>query len=165
MGDTKAPRTKRSPAPRWPYLIALAAVLLDQWTKNWILTHYDLHESRELIPGIFAFTRTYNTGAAFSLFSGYPEVLTIFSVMVFCMMVIYRDKIFVRLPIEQVAFGCITGGVIGNVTDRIQHGHVVDFLHWYGGFDWPVFNVADSFICIGAFLYFISQFLHPETKP
>lgn len=164
MVDTKAPRTKRSPAPRWPYLIALVAVILDQWTKNWILTHYDLYESRELIPGIFAFTRTYNTGAAFSLFSAYPEVLTIFSVIVFCMMVIFRDKLFVRLPIEQIAFGCITGGVIGNVTDRIQHGHVVDFLHWYGGFDWPVFNVADSFICIGAFLYFISQFLHPENK-
>lgn len=154
---------RKSPAPRWPYLITLIAVGLDQWTKNWVLAHFELYETREILPGFFAFTRTFNTGAAFSLFSGYPEVLTIFSVIVFGMMVLFRNKLFLHKPIEQLAYGCITGGIIGNVTDRIQHGHVVDFLHWYGGFDWPVFNVADSFICIGALLYFVSQFIHPET--
>lgn len=158
----EAQKNAAGPAPRWPYLIALVAVILDQWSKNRILATFELYESRELIPGFFAFTRTYNTGAAFSLFSDFPLAITLFSVVIFGLMVVFRDKLFSRRPLEQVAFGCIAGGVIGNVTDRVQHGHVIDFLHWYGGFDWPVFNIADSFICIGALAYFLSQFIHPS---
>ncbi len=153
-----SPKPIEGPAPRWPYALALFAAVLDQWSKRWVIANFELYETRPLIANVFSFTRTYNTGAAFSLFKDYPLPLTIFSVVVFCLMVIFRDHLFARTRLEQAAFGCIAGGVIGNVTDRVRYGHVIDFLHWHGGFEWPIFNVADSFICIGVGLYFISQF-------
>lgn len=146
------------PPPRWPLLISLVAVVLDQWSKRWFVAHYDLYESRPVIEGIFSFTRTENTGAAFSLFKDHPLPLTIFSAVVFCLMMVFRDHLFARTRLEQTAFGLIAGGVIGNVMDRMKYGHVVDFLHWHGGFEWPIFNIADSVICIGVGLYFLSQF-------
>jgi signal peptidase II len=157
-------QTEQSPAPRWPYLIALVAAALDQWSKKWFIENYELYESREIIPDIFSFTRTFNTGAAFSLFKDYPTVLTVFAVVVFCLMIVFRDHLFERTPLEQTAFGLIAGGVIGNVTDRMQHGHVIDFLHWHGGFEWPIFNLADSYICVGVGLYFVSQFVRRPKK-
>ena len=148
-----------STGPRWPFAISLVAVLLDQWTKNWFLNHYELYESRVIIPGFFNFTRTFNTGAAFSLFKGHPEILTGISVVVFALMVIFRNKLFAHTRIEQIAFGLVTGGIIGNLTDRMQHGHVIDFIHWYvGDYSWPIFNIADSCICIGVGLYIFSGF-------
>lgn len=154
--------------PKWPYAISLAAVLADQLTKNWFLKHYELYESRVVIPGFFNFTRTYNTGAAFSLFQGHPEVLTLVSVVVFALMVIFRQKLFAETVLEQAAFGLVAGGIIGNLTDRMQHGHVIDFIHWYvGEYSWPIFNIADSCICVGVGLYMISGFRKqpPATEP
>ncbi|WFB35573.1 signal peptidase II [Kiritimatiellota bacterium B12222] len=149
-----------SPPPRWPLAIAFVAAVADQLSKKWVLNNFDLYETKEVIPGVFDFTRTYNTGAAFSLFKEHPMPLTIFSMLVFCMMILFRDKLFARTKLEQTAFGLISGGVIGNITDRMQHQHVIDFLNWYWGYDWPIFNLADSFICIGVGLYFISQFVN-----
>ncbi|MGA0334017.1 MAG: signal peptidase II [Kiritimatiellia bacterium] len=148
----------RSPLPRWPYAVALTAAVLDQITKKMVLERFELGESLELVPGVFYFTRTFNTGAAFSLFKDHPLPLTLFAMTVFCLMVVFRDHFFARTPLEQTAFGLIAGGVIGNITDRIKYGHVVDFLNWVWGYDWPIFNLADSFICIGVGLYFLSQF-------
>ncbi|MDF3128616.1 signal peptidase II [Kiritimatiellaeota bacterium B1221] len=144
--------------PRWPYLIALAAFVADQWSKKWVLATFENEgDVMELVPGVFNFLRTSNKGAAFSLFNEHPEVLTVLAMAVFCLMVIFRDKLFLRTRLEQWAFGLIAGGVIGNITDRLQYGHVIDFLNWYWGYDWPIFNLADSFICIGVGLYFLSQ--------
>jgi len=152
----EAPATS---APRWPFAIALVAVIADQLTKRWFLNEYALYESREVIPGFFNFTRTFNTGAAFSLFKDHPEVLTLVSVTVFALMVIFRVKLFENNKVEQVAFGLIAGGIVGNLTDRVQYGHVIDFIHWYvGDYSWPIFNIADSCICVGVGLYMISGF-------
>lgn len=151
--------------PRWPFLISLVAVLADQLSKNWFLEHYELYESREVIPGFFNFTRTFNTGAAFSLFQDHPEILTLISVSVFALMIIFRGKLFANSRIEQTAFGLLAGGILGNLTDRMQHGHVIDFIHWYvGELSWPIFNLADSFICIGVGLYMISGFRKPTPS-
>jgi signal peptidase II len=152
------------PPPRWPLLILLVAAVLDQWSKRWFVANYELSESRPVIEGIFSFTRTENTGAAFSLLKDHPLPLTIFSVVVFCLMLVFRDHLFARTRLEQTAFGLIAGGVIGNVTDRMKYRHVVDFLHWHGGFEWPIFNIADSVICIGVGLYFVSQFKSSPGK-
>lgn len=151
---------RRAPPPRWPFLISLLALILDQWTKRWFVDHYTLYESRPVIEDVFSFTRTYNTGAAFSLFQDHPEWLTLFSIVVFGLMVVFRDHIFTRHPLEQTAFGLIAGGVVGNLIDRMRYGHVVDFLHWHGGFEWPIFNLADSFICTGVGLYLLAGFLN-----
>ena len=149
--------------PRWPFLISLVSVLLDQWTKNWFLDNYELHESRVVIPGFFNFTRTYNTGAAFSLFKDHPEVLTGVSIIVFGLMIVFRHKLFSPRTVEQVSFGLVAGGIIGNLLDRMQYGHVVDFIHWYvGEYSWPIFNIADSCIVVGVGMYVIADFLKPK---
>jgi signal peptidase II len=152
--------------PRWPFLISLIAVILDQWTKNWFLEHYDLYESRVVIPGFFNFTRTYNTGAAFSMFAEHPEALTALSIIVFGLMIVFRHKLFAPVRIEQISFGLVAGGIIGNLMDRMQYGHVVDFIHWYiGEYSWPIFNIADSCIVVGVGLYMISGFKKPSPDP
>lgn len=154
----------RGPAPRWPYAVATVVFVADQLSKRWIISNFKENETLELIPGVFNFHRTYNTGAAFSLFKEHPTALTLLAMVVFCLMVVFRDHLFTRARLDQWAFGCIAGGVIGNITDRLQYGHVIDFLNWYWGYDWPIFNIADSFICIGVGLYFLSQFRSPSPK-
>jgi len=151
--------------PRWPYAIALAGLILDQWTKHFFLSEYEMGETRTVIPGFFNFHLTTNTGAAFSLFRDHPQWLTLFSIVVFGLMVVFRDHLFTRRGIEQTAFGLIAGGVIGNLMDRMRHGHVIDFIHWHvGEYDWPVFNIADSCICIGVGLYMLSA-VRPQAEP
>ncbi len=147
-----------SPAPRWPWAIAAVGLVADQLSKNWFVTHFALPESRPVIPGFFHFTYVHNTGAAFSLFQGHPGPLLLFSIVVFGLMVVFRDKLFSRHPLEQSAFGFITAGILGNLVDRTKYGYVVDFIDWFiGDHHWPVFNLADSFICIGVGLYFIAS--------
>jgi len=145
--------------PRWPYGITLAAVVLDQWTKRWFLANYEMGDSTVVVPGFFNFTLTTNTGAAFSLFQNQPLALTLVSITVFCLMLVFRHKLFANTALEQTAFGLVAGGVVGNLLDRMRYGEVIDFIHWYvGEYSWPVFNIADSAICIGVGLYLLSGF-------
>ncbi len=156
-----------SPAPRWPWLLSSAALLADQFSKNWFLDNFALEESRVVLPGFFHFTLTHNTGAAFSLFRGHPGPLLLFSLLVFGLMVAYRDRLFSRHPLEQTAFGFLCGGILGNLVDRTKYGYVIDFIHWFvGEYHWPVFNLADSFICVGVALYLLSSLRHkPQPAP
>jgi signal peptidase II len=148
------------PPPRWPYLVGALGLILDQVTKRWFVENYALHESREVIPGFFNFTLARNTGAAFSLFDQHPAALLAVSTVIFALMVIFRDRLFSRKPMEQWAYGLIVGGVIGNLIDRTKHGYVVDFIHWFiGDLHWPIFNLADTWICTGVGLYVLSQVL------
>lgn len=152
--------------PRWPYLIASVGLVLDQITKRWFVENYALYESREVIPGFFNFTLARNTGAAFSLFDQNPGALLLVSMVIFGLMVVFRDRLFSRKPLEQVAYGLIVGGVLGNLIDRTKDGYVVDFIDWYiGEHHWPIFNLADTWICTGVGLYLLAQFLeHRRSK-
>jgi signal peptidase II len=147
-----------TPPPRWPYAVAALGLVLDQVTKRWFVEHYALFESREVIPGFFNFTLARNTGAAFSLFDQHPGILLGVSVVIFALMVVFRDRLFSRSVLEQSAYGLIVGGVLGNLIDRTKHGYVVDFIDWYvGSAHWPIFNLADTWICTGVGLYLLSQ--------
>ncbi len=154
------------PTPRWPYLAAAACLVLDQITKRWFVENYALHESREVIPGFFNFTLARNTGAAFSLFDQHPAALLMVSMLIFGLMVVFRDKLFTRHPLEQWGYGLIVGGVLGNLIDRTKDGYVVDFIDWHiGEHHWPIFNLADTWICTGVGLYLLSQVLeHRRAK-
>lgn len=162
----KSGREPSSAAPRWPFLVALVAAGLDQWSKRWAIERLtDPFDTIQVIPGFFHLHYVENTGAAFSLFENHPLPLTLFSVAVFCLMVVFRDKLFQRTRLEQWAFGLIMGGVIGNVTDRMRLQFVVDFIHWHWAdrnWHWPIFNFADSFICIGVGLYMLSGLRRPK---
>ncbi len=130
-------------------------VLVDQVTKQIILSVFALNESLEVIPGFFALTHVHNTGGAFGLFAGKASsIRTAFFLAVSCLSLgvifylyttIARGKLWVA-----AAFSLIFAGALGNLIDRIRFGEVVDFLDFYTGTThWPAFNVADSAICVG----------------
>lgn len=133
--------------------VAVLVLALDQITKAWAEATLVEGRPRPLIDGWFHLSLTHNSGAAFSLGTGYTAVLTLVAlgVIVVCVRVARRLK----STWWALALGLLLGGALGNVTDRIFRppapfqGHVVDFLQLP---HWPIFNVADSAITVAAVL-------------
>jgi signal peptidase II len=154
---------------RWlvPLIIGVLVLICDQVTKNWILQ--TLGPSPCAVNGCPAIPivddwiniiYSRNTGVAFGLFQHMSPVLTIVSLLI-SLGAIYVYTVY--LPNQawsvQVSIGLIVGGAIGNIVDRLRLGYVVDFIQvgW-----WPVFNVADSAISVGATILAIYLMLIPE---
>ncbi len=144
--------------------VMLAVILLDQLTKWWVVHTMALNESISLIDGVFRFTYILNEGAAFGMLADNRWIFLIFSTLAIgaigVCMVLFSGKL-------SWAYGCcfsmIVGGGVGNMIDRIFNGEqlgkgaVIDFLDFCAFpqvWSW-IFNVADSFVCIGAVLFFI----------
>lgn len=145
---------------RWPYLVAALFLTLDQITKHLVVAKLSPVDVIEVIPHLFNLRHVHNEGAAFSLFSGYPELLGLFSIVVFGLIVVFRQHLFPNSPANNWAFGLLLGGILGNLIDRMRYGYVIDFLDFYAGtpkWTWPTFNVADSCICVAVGLYMLMQ--------
>lgn len=142
------------------FLLALLIVLLDRWTKRLVAARIAMYRQIPIIPRFFQLTHTENTGAAFSLFADSPShwktVLLIgFSLVAMVIVSVLLWKTRAR-TITGVALAFILGGAVGNLWDRVASGRVVDFLLFYvKGYQWPVFNLADSAIVVGAILLVI----------
>lgn len=140
------------------FLLALVVVLLDRWTKHLIAVRLALYAQIPVIPGFFRITHTENPGAAFSLFADSPshlKTLALISFSVIAMIVVsvllWRQAH--TITVTGVALSLILGGAVGNLWDRVVSGRVVDFLLFYiKQYQWPVFNLADSAIVVGASL-------------
>ncbi|MTJ52710.1 lipoprotein signal peptidase [Anabaena sp. UHCC 0253] len=130
------------------WIVALIAFLFDQMTKYWVVQTFALGQTLPLLPGIFHFTYVTNTGAAFSLLSGKVEWLRWLSLGV--SLVLMTIAWFGPLLNfwDQLGYGLILGGAIGNGIDRFALGYVIDFLD-FRLINFAVFNMADSFISIG----------------
>ena len=151
-------------------IIALIVVLLDRWTKYLASTRIALYAHIQIIPGFFRLTHTENTGAAFSLFADSPShwktaILIGFSVvaMIIVSVLLWKQQ---ALNTTSIALSLILGGAAGNLWDRVLHGRVVDFLLFYiKQYQWPVFNLADSSIVVGASLLVIEiLFTHSKSN-
>ncbi len=146
-------------AVAWLLIVTLA--LADQLTKILTLRFIPYQESIPVIPGFFNLTHLHNTGAAFSMLHDNNLFFILLSSAVFIALIVLRRH-FTGL-LMQWGWILLLSGIIGNVTDRIRLGHVVDFLDFqFGGYHWPAFNVADSCICIAAGLFVISGFVTPK---
>ena len=140
-------------------LVAALVLVVDQWTKSWALS--SLGEPRTLIEGILFFRLTYNSGGAFGLLQGYPEVFLVATVAATIAILFW-----VRGLEEKswaIPLGLVLGGGLGNVADRVFRdtgGRVVDFieLKW-----WPVFNVADMCIVTGVGVVLLLGFRSDRT--
>jgi signal peptidase II len=151
------------------FILALLVVLLDRWTKRMVAAHIAMYTHIQVIPGFFRITHTENTGAAFSLFADSPShwktVLLIgFSLiaMVIVSVLLWRQAR--ALTITGIALSLILGGAVGNLWDRVASGRVVDFLLFYvRSYQWPVFNLADSAIVVGASLLVIEILFHKAS--
>ena len=159
------------------FTIALILFGLDQLTKIWILkslpfNSYFRPDSVEVIPDFFYIVHIGNEGAAWGMFAGYSWLLAGFALLAIFAIYKFRHSLELHRTAMQYAFGLLIGGVLGNLVDRIAHGHVIDFLDFHLPFSipkiliegrWPAFNVADCGIVIGVFTYIILSFF-PSTQ-
>ena len=149
-----------SPKTRVFVAASLVSVLLDQATKLTVDANLSFSDRITVIENFFYITHARNPGAAFGLFGDAPVVirLTMFigiTLIALGMVVSFYRKLAPGDRFSALSLGLILGGAIGNLIDRIFRGEVVDFLHFrlWGGYQWPDFNLADSFIVVGvAFL-------------
>ncbi len=153
------------------FSIALVVVLLDRWTKHLAATRIALYSHIQVIPGFFRLTHTENTGAAFSLFADSPAhwktaMLIGFSLVAMVIVTILLWRQSHALTVTAIALSLILGGATGNLWDRVARGRVVDFLLVYvKQYQWPVFNLADSAIVIGASLLVLEiLFVRPKNS-
>ncbi len=143
-----------------PLFIALSLAFSDQVTKYLIQRNFALHDYITIVPGVFDLRYIQNTGAAWGMFAGGHLWLALLSVVMLLLMVIFRKSFLSGSLIDRICLGCIAGGIVGNLIDRIRLQYVVDFLDfYYKTHHFPAFNIADSAICVGVGLYAVSQFM------
>jgi signal peptidase II len=130
------------------WLAAFIAFFIDQLTKYWVVKTFKLGETFPLLQDIFHFTYVTNTGAAFSILSGKVEWLRWLSLGVSLVLICLALFGSVLNFWDQLGYGLILGGAMGNGIDRFILGYVVDFLD-FRLINFAVFNMADSFISIG----------------
>jgi len=139
-------------------MIAVAAVVaLDQASKALALRALDPGRPVELIDGFLRLTLTSNDGGAFGLFQGFGAMIAVLSAVISAGII----GLLLWGPVHQrpLTLGLIgiAGGALGNLTDRLTHGAVIDFLEFrWQNFSWPVFNLADTAIVIGTGLVLLA---------
>ena len=142
------------------FLITVFVIVFDRLTKAFVLRNMSEGQSVKILQNIFHITLVFNTGTAFGLLKGGSLLFVPVSFLVISLIIIYIFKKRVTDVIISSALGLVLGGAIGNLFDRIEFGHVIDFLDFR---IWPVFNIADSCITVGAFLLILKIILS-ETK-
>ena len=147
-------------------LFVILLVILDQASKIYLtLVNKTSPIDLEVIRGFFRITYTCNDGAAFSILKGKRVFFIIMTIIVVFLIVYYllKNKVY---WVEKYSLLLIISGAVGNLIDRIMYGYVIDFLDFIiFGYDFPVFNIADSFITIGAIGLIISiLFLNKEGE-
>ncbi|MGF1655373.1 MAG: signal peptidase II [Verrucomicrobiales bacterium] len=150
----------------WRLAIILLLYALDQVTKWWVISNIPLGGSIVVIPGLFTLVHTYNTGMAFGLFGGNNGFFIVFASLALGVLAWFYRKPKYRAGWLGLGLTVLMPGIMGNLTDRIIHGHVIDFLSvHYQTWAWPSFNVADSCICISVVLMFIAHFRGELDEP
>lgn len=130
-----------------------ALFAVDRVSKSLVLRRLPEGESVPVVPGVFHFTGVRNTGAAFGIFRGEAALLvgvTAVSAALISLYVLLQHDSIGRL--QRWGWSLVVGGALGNLCDRVLYGHVIDFLDFRV---WPVFNLADIFVCTGVGLIFL----------
>ncbi|MFC4640413.1 signal peptidase II [Deinococcus hohokamensis] len=159
--------------PVWLPLVLTAALLLaDQWLKAWALGHLQPGETVRVVPGVLDWLLTFNTGAAWSMFSGSAAPLAVGRLLVGLGLLGY---ITVRPQSRflSVVLSLIATGAIGNAIDGLRFGKVTDMIHApflsaltraVGQGDFPIFNLADMCVVLGTALLLVASF-RSDTRP
>lgn len=148
-------------------LIAIGVIVLDQISKMFVYS-YLLEVGKAVeVTSFFNLVSAWNTGVSFSMFNNLGVngvyILSAFSLGVVLFLLFWLNK--EKSLYMRVSLGFVIGGAIGNVIDRIRLGAVYDFLDVHvGTHHWPAFNVADSFICVGAVLIILDGIVFCNKK-
>ncbi len=156
-------REKRSLLIR--FLIGLVILTgLDQWTKGLAVLHLKAKDPFVLVPGVFELFYSENRGAAFGIMQERQVIFFLIAVVVLAAVI----WILLRMPNEKryrplaVCLLLVASGAVGNMIDRVSQGYVVDFLY-FKWINFPIFNVADCYVTIGAFcLVLLVMFYYKE---
>ena len=142
--------------------LSLPLYALDQWTKQVVLRFISPDEPLIVVPDFFSLVNVTNTGAAFGSFRGNNGFFIIISSIAFLIVVTLLVRRHPRSLWRDVSLALLLAGILGNLTDRLVYGHVIDFLlfnlHVPHADPWPAFNVADSCISIAVVLFVIYSF-------
>lgn len=144
----------------WLFVLPLAVVILDQFSKYIVVENMALGESIPIIEEVFHLTYILNPGAAFGMFAHNRLFFIAIAVIVIGIIIWARREILASPWEVKAGCGLFLGGAIGNLIDRSRQGLVIDFLDFR---IWPVFNIADIAICIGVGLI-IWNLLKTELK-
>jgi signal peptidase II len=172
--DGVAPPRRRARA-RWPLFIGLAGtvVVLDQLAKAWLVSILPQEGQRlSVVDDLVRLVNSHNSGALFGLFKDQAVLFGLVSLGVVALIVWYHGSTG-RNTLLSVALGLLLGGALGNMTDRLRLGYVVDFVDaGVGDWRWYTFNVADAAISGAILLLVVSAFLparfgleRPKAQP
>ena len=147
-------------------VFSVLIVVIDQVSKYLTVANIALGEAVPAIPGLFQLTYLKNTGMAFSLLEGGRWFFLVMTAVAFVLMFVAVKKKWINHPVGLWALASIAGGAVGNLIDRVRLGYVIDMIE-VTFVDFAVFNIADSFVVIGAILLVIYAFFFDkaEEKP
>jgi len=148
-------------------LLAAGGLVFDQWLKAYMTANIPLGQTQPLIPGIIELRTVHNYGAAWSSFSGQRYLLLIVTCCIVLAVAYVVIRRIVRHPLGLVAGFLLISGGIGNIIDRIRLGYVVDMFSLLF-MSYPVFNIADCCIVVGAILgavYYMWFYEKYDMKP
>jgi signal peptidase II len=151
----------------WYVLIAMLVLALDQFTKYWVSVKLSDGDEIDVIKGFFKLSYTENPGIAFGMLNNGNLKWLLVSISVAAILVVVYYMI--RTPASNTlllwSLALLAAGICGNLIDRFRLGRVIDFiLVYYKDYQWPVFNIADTAITIGAALMAIELFLAPQAE-
>jgi signal peptidase II len=142
--------------------LSLPLYALDQLTKHWVLRSIDPYDARIVVPDFFHLVNVTNDGAAFGSFKGNNTFFLVISIIALVVVTVLLVRPRRSDPWRDISLALLLAGILGNLTDRLIYGHVIDFLlfnlHIRYADPWPAFNVADSCISIAVVLFIIHSF-------
>lgn len=152
---------------RW-FVFCFGVIILDQVSKGIVLARLHPYEPVHVLP-FFNLTLAFNTGAAFSFLSSsgkwHQWFFTAFAIVMSVILVIWLLRTKAEQRLQSAGISLILAGAVGNLIDRFSYGHVIDFLNFHiQHHHWPIFNIADSAICIGAALLIIDMLKNNKTE-
>ena len=167
VDDTASKPTPAQSGLVWLWL-ALIGLVIDQITKTYVHANFEFRESINVLP-FFDLTYARNEGAAFSFLSdagGWQRwFFTVIAVSISGVLIYWLRGLHKSQKLLGIAYSLVLSGAIGNLIDRLNYGFVVDFLDvYYKTHHWPVFNIADVAICVGAFLILLEGFMNKEPN-
>jgi signal peptidase II len=142
--------------------LSLPLYALDQLTKQWVLRSISPYDARVVVPDFFNLVNVTNDGAAFGSFKGNNTFFIVISLIALVVVTVLLVRPRRSDPWRDLSLALLLAGILGNLTDRLLYGHVIDFLlfnlHIRYADPWPAFNVADSCISIAVLLFILHSF-------
>ena len=149
---------------KWPwFILSIVILLIDQLSKYWAASTLVPYQPDPLFSMFNLICLQYRAAFSFLAAGGWHRwFFAGFSVVMSCILIVWLVRISPKAKMQSLAVSLILGGAIGNLYDRAVLGHVIDFIDvYYENHHWPVFNLADAAICVGAFLLLLDLCKNP----